>query len=163
MTWSKRNPPYSAIRRPVLTKQQDESGSFSKRTSQLAPDSGMGLGRPLWAGLIAGIVLLLPVKTPDDFVIGGWRCPRTEFILAVPVALFFLARRGAFLTPKSLNGILGGWRQTVLQYTCDLQELGHLLVCLVVSTFSGVLFRDCVGRVGLYSARPLAFVTSGWT
>jgi len=110
----------------------------------------------LAAGLLVGIVLLFPWKAPNAFVVRGWRCLRAGLILAVPVSLvfWFLVRRGAPLSPRSLGGTLGAiaglLAVTVLQYTCDLQDIGHLLVwhggVLVLSTLVGALVGDCLSR-----------------
>ena len=110
----------------------------------------------LAAGLVVGIVLLFPWKTPDAFVVRGWRCLRTGLMLAVPVSLVFgfLVRRGAPLSLRLLGGTLGAIAGlvavTVLQYTCDLQDIGHLLVwhggVLVLSTLAGAVIGDCLSR-----------------
>lgn len=112
----------------------------------------------LAAGLLVGIVLLFPWKAPDAFVVRGWRCLRTGLVLAVPVSLVFwsLVRRGAPLNLRSLGGTVGAiaglLAVTVLQYTCDLQNVGHLLVwhggVLVVSTLAGALIGDRISRFG---------------
>jgi hypothetical protein len=51
-----------------------------------------------------------------------------------------------------LGAVAGLLAVTVLQYTCDLQQVGHLLVwhggVLVLSTLAGSLVGDCVGRFG---------------
>jgi hypothetical protein len=112
----------------------------------------------LAASLVVGIVMLFPWKTPDAFVVRGWRCLRVGLVMAVPVGLafWFLAQRGAPLRLRSLGGTLGALAGllavTVLQYTCDLQDIGHLLVwhggVLVLSTLAGALAGDCLGCFG---------------
>jgi predicted anti-sigma-YlaC factor YlaD len=112
----------------------------------------------LAAGLLVGIVLLFPWKTSDAFVVRGLRCLRAGLVLAAPVALvfWFLVRRGAAPGLRSLGGTLGAiaglLAVTVLQYTCDLQDIGHLLVwhcgVLVLSTLAGALVGDCLSRFG---------------
>ncbi|MCU1337429.1 MAG: hypothetical protein JWO19_3010 [Bryobacterales bacterium] len=112
----------------------------------------------LASGLLFGIVLLFPWKTPEAFVVRGWRCLRAGLVMAVPVSLvfWFLARRGAPLSLRSFGGTLGAiaglLAVTVLQYTCDLQDIGHLLVwhggVLVLSTLGGALIGDCLSRFG---------------
>ncbi len=104
------------------------------------------------AALLMVIVLLFPWRTSDEFFGRGWRCLRAGLGLAAPVALVFgyLVRRGAPLSLSSLGGTLGAIAGllglTVLQYTCDLQEVGHLLVwhggVLVLSTLMGALIGD---------------------
>ena len=112
----------------------------------------------LGAGLLVGILSLFPWKTPDAFVVRGIRCLRAGLVLAAPVALvfLFLVRRGAPLGLRSLGGTLGAiaglLAVTVLQYTCDLQDIGHLLVwhggVLILSTLAGALVGDCLSRFG---------------
>ncbi len=55
---------------------------------RLAPDSEWAACSGPKAGLIVGIFLLLPWKTPDAFIVAGSRCRRTELGLAISVALF---------------------------------------------------------------------------
>jgi hypothetical protein len=51
-----------------------------------------------------------------------------------------------------LGAIAGLLAVTVLQYTCDLQDIGHLLILhgavLVLSTLAGALVGDCFSRFG---------------
>ncbi|MGH9647372.1 MAG: NrsF family protein, partial [Bryobacteraceae bacterium] len=118
---------------------------------------------PEWAsvgilatGLLIGMVLLFPWTMPDAFAVRGLRCLRAGLILAVPASLVFgfLVRRGAPLGPRSMGGTLGAIAGllgvTMLQYTCDLQNIGHLVVwhggVLVLSTLAGALIGDCLGR-----------------
>ncbi len=101
----------------------------------------------LAAGLAAGIAILFPWRTPEAFLIRGWHCLRAGLALAVPAALVFgfLVRRGAPLSLGMLGGTLGAiaglLAVTVLQFTCNLQDIGHLLVwhggVLVISTVAG--------------------------
>jgi hypothetical protein len=110
----------------------------------------------LAAGLLVGIVFLFPWKVPDAFVVRGWRCLRAGLALAAPAALvfWFVIRRGAPLNLRLLGGTLGAIAGlvgvTVLQYTCDLQDIGHLLVwhvgVLVLSTLGGALMGEFLSR-----------------
>jgi len=112
----------------------------------------------LGAGLVVGILLLFPWKTPDAFIVRGWRCLRAGLILAAPTSLIFgfLVRRGTPLCLRLLGGTLGAiaglLAVTVLQYTCDLQDIGHLLVwhggVFLLSTLAGALIGDCISRFG---------------
>jgi Negative regulator of sigma F len=108
----------------------------------------------LAAGLVAGIAILFPWRTPEAFLVRGWHCMRAGLALAVPAALVFgfLVRRGAPLSLGMLGGTLGAiaglLAVTVLQFTCNLQDLGHLLVwhggVLVISTLAGWLIGRSV-------------------
>ena len=76
----------------------------------------------------------------------------------MPAALVFafLARRGARLSLGMLGGTLGAIAGllgvTVLQFTCALQDIGHLLVwhggVLVISTLAGALIGQSVSSLG---------------
>jgi hypothetical protein len=133
---------------------------------QMAPGSLRKL--PDWAsvaipvaGLVAGIVLLFPWKRLDAFVVMGWPCLRAGLAMAVPAALIFALsiRRGAPLNLISLGATLGAIAGllgvTVLQYTCDLQNIAHLLVwhsgVLLLSTNAGALLGGCAER---FAVRP---------
>jgi hypothetical protein len=110
----------------------------------------------LAAGLLVGIVFLFPWKLPDAFVVRGWRCLREGLALATPAALvfWFVIRRGAPLNFRFLGATLGAiaglLAVTVLQYTCDLQDIPHLLVwhvgVLVLSTLGGALMGEFLSR-----------------
>jgi len=66
-----------------------------------------------------------------------------------------LVRRGAFLNLTALGGTLGAiaglLSVTVLQFTCNMQEIAHLLVwhggVLVISTVVGALIGRSVGHL----------------
>jgi len=108
------------------------------------------------AGLLAGVVFLFPWKAPDAFVIRGLHCLRVGLAMAAPSALvfWFLVRRGAPLSLRLLGGTLGAiaglLAVTVLQYTCDRQDIGHLLVwhggVLVLSILAGALIGESLSR-----------------
>jgi predicted anti-sigma-YlaC factor YlaD len=111
----------------------------------------------LGAALLVGTVVLFPWQTPEAFVERGWRCLRTGLTLSVPTAVLFwqLVRRGAFLNfttlGASLGAIAGLLSVTVLQFTCNMQEIAHLLVwhggVLVIATIAGALIGRSVGRL----------------
>jgi hypothetical protein len=111
----------------------------------------------LAAGLVVGIVILFPWKTPEDFLMRGWRCLRAGFALAVPavVAFGFLVRRGAVLNLGTLGGTLGATAgllgMSILQFTCNLQDIGHLLVwhvgVVALSALAGWLIGRSVGHL----------------
>jgi hypothetical protein len=111
----------------------------------------------LAAGLVVGILILFRWKTPEAFLARGWHCLRAGLAMAVPAApvFGFLVRRGAPLSFGTLGATLGATAGllavTVLQFTCSLQDLGHLLVwhggVLAISTFSGWLIGRSVSRL----------------
>ncbi len=115
------------------------------------------------AGLLAGTVILFPWQTPEEFIEHGWRCLRTGLTLAVPTAaLFWLSvRRGAFVNLTTLGATLGAiaglLSVTVLQFTCNMQEIAHLLVwhggVLAISTVIGALIGGSVARLRLASLK----------
>lgn len=110
----------------------------------------------LGAGFLIAIVFLFPWKTPEAFMTRGLRCLRIGLTLAVPTAVVFwiLVRRGAPLNRTTLGATLGALAGllsvTVLQFTCNLQDIGHLLVwhggVLVISTVMGALLGRSIGR-----------------
>jgi hypothetical protein len=110
----------------------------------------------LGAGLLAGIVFLFPWKMPEAFLARGLHCLRVGLALAIPAAVLFwlLARRGAPLDLTTLGATLGAiaglLSVTMLQFTCDLQNIGHLLVwhggVLVISTLLGAVIGQSAGR-----------------
>jgi hypothetical protein len=110
----------------------------------------------LATGLVVGILLLFPLRTPEAFLARGWRCLRAGLSMAMPAALVFgfIVRRGAPLSLGILGGTLGAiagmLAVTVLQYTCDLQDIGHLLVwhggVLAISTIFGWFIGRSVSR-----------------
>ena len=113
----------------------------------------------LGAGLFVGFVFLFPWKTPEAFLARGWHCLRAGLALAVPSAVLFglLVRRGAPLNFTTLGATLGAisglLSVAVLQFTCNLQDIAHLLVwhggVFVISTLVGaVLGRSAAGRFG---------------
>lgn len=65
----------------------------------------------LLAGLLAGIVLLFPWRTPEAFVVRGLQCLGAGLVMAVPVALVFwlLVRRGA---PLVSGRSAGHWERS---------------------------------------------------
>ena len=111
----------------------------------------------LGAGLLVGTIVLFPWQTPEAFVERGWHCLRTGLALAVPAAILFwlLVRRGAFLNLTTLGATLGAiaglLSVTVLQFTCNMQEIAHLLVwhggVLAISTVVGALIGRSVGHL----------------
>jgi hypothetical protein len=128
---------------------------------QMTPGSMQKI--PAWSaitilgiGLLAGMVFLFPWRMPEAFLARGWHCLRTGLALAVPVAALFwlLVRRGAPLNLTTLCATLGAiaglFSVTVLQFTCNLQDIGHLTVwhggVLVISTLMGALIGKVVER-----------------
>lgn len=85
-------------------------------------------------GVIGGIALLFPWRTPRAFVSEGWPCAAIELMTAIPAAIVFwlLARRGALFGGAGLGAALGGLAVvlalTVLQFQCMFQQAPHLLV-----------------------------------
>jgi hypothetical protein len=135
---------------------------------QMTPGSRQRI--PAWAavailgvGLLVGIVFLFPWRTPEAFLVRGWRCLRAGLVLAVPAAALFwlLVRRGAPLDLTTLGATLGAiaglLSVTVLQFTCNLQDIAHLMVwhggVLVISTIIGALIGRSAGRFRRDSVR----------
>lgn len=106
----------------------------------------------LVAGVVIGMLILFPMRTPQAFLARGLHCLRVGIFIAVPsAALFwFLARRGAPLNLTTLGATLGALAGLVsvalLQVACDLQEMNHLVVwhggVLLLTTLVGA----CLGR-----------------
>jgi len=109
----------------------------------------------LAAGLFAGFVFLFPWRMPQAFLARGLHCLRVGLAMAVPAAALFwvLVRRGAPLDRTTLGATLGAiaglLSVTVLQFTCDLQDIGHLSVwhggVLIISTAMGALIGRSIG------------------
>lgn len=112
----------------------------------------------LTAGFLIGIVVLFPWRAPEAFLTRGWPCLKAGLMMALPAAALFwlLVRRGVALNIGTLGGTLGAIAglvsATVLQFTCSLQEAGHLLIwhggVLVASTVLGVAIARLVRRLG---------------
>jgi hypothetical protein len=125
----------------------------------------------LLTGLIAGIVLLFPWRIPEAFAIRGWRCLRAGLILAVPATpvFGFFVRRGVFLSLRTFGATLGAMAGllsvTMLQFSCELQNIPHLLVwhvgVLAISTAVGAIAGEFVFR--FRSNAPAARGKSLWT
>jgi hypothetical protein len=113
----------------------------------------------LGAGLLLGMLILFPMRTPQAFLARGLHCLRVGIFIAAPSAALFwwLARRGAPLNMTTLGATLGALAGLVsvalLQVTCDLQEMNHLLVwhggVLLITTAVGA----GIGR--LFGGRPV--------
>jgi hypothetical protein len=111
----------------------------------------------LTAGFLIGIAVLFPWRAPEAFLTRGWPCLKAGLMMALPAAalFWFLVRRGAVLNASTLGGTLGAivglLSATVLQFSCSLQEAGHLLVwhggVLLVSTILGVCIARLVQRL----------------
>jgi hypothetical protein len=111
----------------------------------------------LTAGFLIGIAVLFPWRAPEAFLTRGWPCLKAGFMMALPAAALFwlLVRRGAVLNAGTLGGTLGAivglLSATVLQFTCSLQEAGHLLVwhggVLLAWTILGVCIARLVQRL----------------
>ncbi len=124
---------------------------------QMTPGSRQTI--PAWTavavlgmGLLIGMLVLFPVRTPQAFLARGLHCLRVGVLVAVPSAAIFwwLARRGAPLNLTTLGATLGALAGLVsvalLQVACDLQEMNHLVVwhggVLLLTTLVGA----CMGR-----------------
>jgi Negative regulator of sigma F len=128
---------------------------------QMRPGSSCPMSKgSLLALLIPGlglfVAVLFPWRMSGDFVDRGWQCLRAGLMLALPAGLLlgYAISRGA---PLDLNwigataGATAGWLGlTVLQYTCNLQNAGHLLVwhlgVVLLSTLAGAAIGHMLGR-----------------
>ena len=103
----------------------------------------------LTAGFLLGLAILFPWQAPQAFLTRGWICLKAGLLLAVPAGALFwiLVRRGrAFgvgmlgATLGAIAGLLGAF---VLQFHCNIQDAGHLLVwhggILILSIGLGIL------------------------
>jgi hypothetical protein len=98
-------------------------------------------------GLLIGMLVLFPMRTPQAFLARGLHCLRVGVMIAVPSAVlfWFMARRGAPLNLTTLGATLGALAGLVsvalLQVACDLQEMNHLVVwhggVLLLTTLAG--------------------------
>jgi hypothetical protein len=110
----------------------------------------------LCATLLAAFVILFPWKAPEAFFARGWHCFRlgTAIALVASVPFWLLVRRGAPLDFTRLGATLGAatglLAVTVLQFTCDHQDLGHLATwhggVLVVASVVGAVVGYCGAR-----------------
>jgi hypothetical protein len=110
----------------------------------------------LAGGFLAAVGLLFPWRASGAFLAQDWRCFRAGIGMALPVAALFwlFARRGAPLSAELLGTTIGAIAGlagvTVLQFTCSLQQAGHLLLghgsVLVVSAILGLLTGRVMGR-----------------
>lgn len=101
----------------------------------------------LGMGLLLGVLILFPMRTPQAFLVRGLHCLRVGVMIAIPSAALFwwLARRGAPLNLTTLGATLGALAGmvsvTLLQVACDLQEMNHLVVwhggVLLLTTLAG--------------------------
>jgi hypothetical protein len=107
----------------------------------------------LGTGLLVGMLVLFPWKTPEAFLFLGWRCLRLGLTVSVPGAaiFWFLVRRGAPFDLTTMGGTLGAitglLSMAVLQFRCSLHDVGHLVVwhfgVLAITTLIGAL----IGRL----------------
>ena len=110
----------------------------------------------LGGGLLVGMILLFPWRTPEAFVLRGMHCLRVGLALAAPAAALFcwMARRGAALNltiiGATLGAIAGLLAVTILQFTCNLQDFAHLVTwhggVFAISALLGAIVGRIAGR-----------------
>lgn len=110
----------------------------------------------LGIGFASVILMLFPFTASAEFIPRSLRCLGTGLSLAVPASLVltYVLRRGAPMNLRSAGataGAIGGWLGlTVLQYSCDLQNAGHLLLghggVVLVSALAGFTVGEFVSR-----------------
>jgi hypothetical protein len=110
----------------------------------------------LIATLLAAFPILFPWRAPEAFFARGWHCflVGTAVALVASVPFWLLVRRGAPLDFTRLGATLGAitglLAVTVLQFTCDHQDLGHLATwhggVLVVASVVGAVVGYCGAR-----------------
>ena len=99
------------------------------------------------AGFITVVALLFPWERIPEMLVAGWVCTYHGALIALPVGAvtLILALRGAPLSDRALGATVGAvaglLSLTVLQFTCENQHAGHLLLwhggVLVLSLAAG--------------------------
>ena len=100
--------------------------------------------------------LLFPWSMMDHYGARGIHCLFTGLILAVPASAIIIVviRRGAllngFLTGATVGAVAGWIALGILQYSCEYQNVGHLLVwhgaVLLATTSIGALLGEGLAR-----------------
>jgi hypothetical protein len=116
----------------------------------------------LVAGFLLGAAILFPWHAPEVFLTQGWPCLRAGLLVAIPGGALFwlLARRGAAYGAGTLGATLGaiaGLLGTfVLQFHCNIQDAGHMVIwhggILAVSVGLGILAAGGVERLASHRA-----------
>jgi len=130
---------------------------------QIVPGQGQRIPVPmLIAAFLGGFALvvaaLFPWEGGAQLLSAGWSCTTHGLAMALPmgIILLYLASRGAPLSYETLGASLGAVSGllglTVLQFSCDNQHAGHLILwhgsVVVICVVTGYLF----GRLAHYIA-----------
>lgn len=112
----------------------------------------------LGLGFVLTVLALFPWKaSASGFMARGLHCLVGGLLLAAPASLVFasLIRRGAPLNMRltgTVVGAISGWLGlTALQFTCDLQNISHLLVwhgsVVLLAALIGTVLGESIRRI----------------
>jgi len=116
------------------------------------------------SGFTLVVAVLFPWERASQILSGGWACTYHGVLIAVPpgAAMLYLAARGAPLSYRTLGATVGAaaglLSLTVLQFSCENQHAGHLLLwhgaVLALSTAAGYLAGWAAEQLALRRREP---------
>ncbi len=116
------------------------------------------------AGFALVVAVLFPWERLPEMLAGGWACTYHGILIAVPpgAVMLYFAARGAPLSYRSLGATVGAaaglLSLTVLQFSCENQHAGHLLLwhggVVVLSVAAGYVAGWAAEQVALRRRQP---------